>query len=89
MPHFLFLVQVVEGTTTDQVLEYLQSGVEEPPPWALAGELSTDVLSMGNSMTVDYKLPKGQYVALCFFPDPKMGGMPHAFMGMIKMYHLG
>jgi hypothetical protein len=27
-------------------------------------------------------LPKGEYVEVCFFPDPKTG-MPHAYMGMI------
>ena len=26
VPHFVILQQVVEGTTTDQVLEFLQSG---------------------------------------------------------------
>jgi hypothetical protein len=25
---------------------------------------------------------------MCFFPDPNMGGMPHALMGMLKMIHL-
>ena len=37
----------------------------------------------GISQTVNYKLPKGNYVMLCFWPDASMGGMPHAFMGMI------
>ena len=39
-------------------------------------------------MTVDYDLPAGQYVIMCFFPDPHMGGMPHALMGMLRMIHL-
>jgi hypothetical protein len=39
-------------------------------------------------MTVDYDLPAGQYVVMCFFPDPKMGGMPHALMGMLEMITL-
>ena len=39
-------------------------------------------------MTVDYDLPPGQYVVMCFFPDPKMDGMPHALMGMLEMIHL-
>ena len=39
-------------------------------------------------MTLDYKLPAGQYFMTCFFPDPKMKGMPHAFMGMTKMLHV-
>lgn len=88
VPHFVILQQVVEGTTTDQVLEYLQSGVETPPPWGLPAGMETGSLSPGRSMTVNYDLPAGQYVVMCFFPDPKMGGMPHALMGMLRMIHL-
>lgn len=90
VPHFVILQQVAEGTTTDQVLEFLQSQQEEgpPPSWALPASLETGSLSPGRSMTVDYDLPAGQYVVMCFFPDPKMGGMPHAMMGMLKMIHL-
>jgi hypothetical protein len=88
VPHFVLLQQVAEGTTADQVLEFLQSEEGPPPSWLLPGTLETGSLSPGRSMTVDYDLPGGQYVVLCFFPDPKMGGMPHAMMGMIKMIHL-
>ena len=89
VPHFVVLQQVAEGTTTDQVLQFLQSGEEGPPPsWALPASMETGSLSPGHSMTVDYDLPPGQYVVMCFFPDPKMGGMPHALMGMLEMIHL-
>ena len=88
VPHFVALQQVAEGTTTDTVLEFLQSGDEGNPPWGLPAGMETGSLSPGRSMTVDYDLPPGQYVVMCFFPDPKMDGMPHAFMGMLKMIHL-
>lgn len=88
VPHFVLLQQVQEGTTVDQVLEYLQSGDEAPPSWGLPAFMDTGSLSPGRSMTVNYDLPAGQYAVMCFFPDPKMGGMPHALMGMIKMIHL-
>ncbi|RYC14678.1 hypothetical protein [Nocardioides zhouii] len=88
VPHFLVLQQVAEGTTTDTVLEYLQSGDEGQPPWGLPGGMESASLSPGRSMTVDYDLPAGQYVVMCFFPDPKMDGMPHALMGMLEMIHL-
>lgn len=88
VPHFVLLQQVAEGTTPDQVLEYFQSGAETPPPWALPASFETGSLSPGRSMTADYDLPAGQYAVMCFFPDPKMGGMPHALMGMIRMIHL-
>ena len=32
-----------------------------------------------------YRLPKGNYVLTCFWPDASMGGMPHAFMGMYRV----
>ena len=88
VPHFVILQQVAEGTTTDQVLEFLQSGDEGNPPWGLPAGMETGSVSPGKSMTVDYDLPAGQYVVMCFFPDPQMGGMPHALMGMLEMIHL-
>lgn len=86
VPHFVILQQVAEGTTTDQVLAFLQT--EQGPPPFLEGSLETGSLSSGRSMTVNYDLPPGQYVIMCFFPDPHMGGMPHALMGMLRMIHL-
>ena len=88
VPHFVILQQVAEGTTTDQVLEFLQSGEEGNPPWALPASMETGSVSPGRSLTANYDLPAGQYVVMCFFPDPKMGGMPHALMGMLEMIHL-
>jgi hypothetical protein len=87
--HFVEMQRVAEGTTVDEVLATFQGPESnEPPPWLLRGSLSADVLSPGRSMTVDYDLPPGQYVVLCFMPDPKMHGTPHALMGMIEMIHL-
>jgi hypothetical protein len=89
VPHFVILQQVAEGTTTDQVLEALRSEQQgPPPPFILPGSLETGSISSGRSMTVNYDLPPGQYVIMCFFPDPNMGGMPHALMGMLRMIHL-
>lgn len=90
VPHFVVLQQVAEGTTTDEVLQYLQTSDEQSPPpaWAMQAGMETGSLSPGASMTVDYDLPAGQYVVMCFFPDPQMGGMPHALMGMLEMIHL-
>ena len=70
------------------MLELLQSGTRARRRWVLPAGMETGTLSPGRSMTVDYDLPAGQYVVMCFFPDPKMGGMPHSLMGMLKMIHL-
>jgi len=86
-PHFLTLIHVKTGTTKKQVLDFLLSGSNTPPPFALAGQAETDAVGEGNSMTLSYRLPKGEYIEACFFPDPKTG-MPHAFMGMLRVVTL-
>ena len=88
VPHFVEMQQVVEGTTADEVLESFQAGPAGPPPPFLEGHLITGSLSPGLSMTADYDLPPGHYAVMCFFPDPDMKGMPHAFMGMIRIIEL-
>ena len=42
------------------------------------------LVSPGQTVAMNYKLPKGDYVLVCFWPDASMGGMPHAFMGMYR-----
>jgi hypothetical protein len=84
-PHFLELQHVKEGTTKKQVREGLQGNGQ--PSWLLPESAQADVLSHGNEMRLHVNLPKGEYVELCFFPDPKTG-MPHALMGMIRIVHL-
>jgi hypothetical protein len=86
-PHFLALNHVKEGTTRKDVMDYFESGAEGEPSFALKGEAGTDVLGYGEKQNLHVNLPPGQYVELCFFLDPDEG-MPHAFMGMIRMVHL-
>jgi hypothetical protein len=83
-PHFLILQHVKKGTTRKQVRDFLNSGSEGNPPFQRKGDISTDTISPGHAMTLKYKLPKGEYVELCFFPDPKTG-MYHALMGMFRI----
>jgi hypothetical protein len=86
-PHFLDLIHVKEGTTKKEVFAALTSNSPGPPSFARKGQAATDSLGEGYSQTLTYSLPKGEYVELCFFPDPKTG-MPHALMGMIGIVHL-
>ena len=84
-PHFLFLQQVKPGTTRKQVIEALQS--QSGPGPFLKGVAGTDALTTGQSMNMHVNLPAGSYAEMCFFPDPKTG-MPHAFMGMVRIVKL-
>ncbi|MGN6474467.1 MAG: hypothetical protein ACTHK4_12580 [Mycobacteriales bacterium] len=84
-PHQLFLQHVKKGTTRKQVERGFQS--QKPPSFLLKGSAGADVLGKGKSQTLQYSLPKGTYAEFCFLPDPKTG-VPHVFMGMIRMVHL-
>jgi hypothetical protein len=87
-PHFLSMIQVQPGTTAQDILDYFQSGSQEPPSFYIADGPSTEVVGPHQSMTMNYNAPAGTYAEMCFFPDPNMGGMPHAMMGMIRIVTL-
>ena len=86
-PHFLFLMHVKKGTTRKTMIKALQSGPGQGPNIFRNGSLGTDVIFTGHSQTLTYDLPAGDYAEVCFFPDLKTG-MPHAFMGMVRIVHL-
>jgi hypothetical protein len=86
-PHILDLFQVKAGTTRRQILNFLHSNSNAPPSFGLSGSADTDAVSPGHAQTLTYSVPKGEYVELCFFPDPKTG-IPHALMGMFRIVHL-
>jgi hypothetical protein len=86
-PHFVDLERVKKGTTRKDVLDFLQNGHGQPS-FAVAGpHVDSDIVGPGHKMTLRYKLPAGTYALMCFFPDP-MTGIPHAFMGMVRIVTL-
>jgi len=86
-PHFLALQHVKAGTTRKQVIKALNSSSGGPGGPFLREFAGTDVVTMGHSMTLSYKLPAGTYAEMCFFPDLQTG-MPHALMGMVRIVTL-
>ena len=84
-PHFVVLAHVKDGTTRKQVIDSFSS--PNPPDFVLPGEQESDIVSPGHAMSLHLQLPAGRYALMCFFPDPKTG-MPHAFMGMVRMVTL-
>lgn len=86
-PHFIVLQQVKPGTTNKQVGDFLASGSDTAPPFALEAQAATGVISGGTQMLWHYALPRGTYVILCFWPSDE-NGMPHALMGMHKVVTL-
>ena len=84
-PHFVVLQHVKDGTTRQQVIDSFSS--PNPPDFVLPGDQDSDIVSPGHAMALHLQLPAGRYALMCFFPDPETG-MPHAFMGMVRMVTL-
>ena len=82
--HFIAMVKLKKGKTYRDFKEWFlaDQGPSGPSPVNFGIGIDSGVVSPGYSATFRYNLPKGHYVMLCFWPDAKMGGAPHAFMGM-------
>ena len=84
--HFIVMVKLRKGKNFHDFKEWFEAegGPQGPPPVNFDVGLDSGALSPGYSAVFDYRIPKGNYVMLCFWPDAAMGGMPHAFMGMYR-----
>ncbi|HYJ27042.1 MAG TPA: hypothetical protein VEW73_04960 [Nocardioides sp.] len=85
--HFVVLVKMAKGATLADVEDFLMTE-EGPPPVDFRKAVDSMVVSGGQSVAFQYKLPAGTYALMCFWPDASMGGMPHAAMGMIRTIKL-
>jgi len=86
-PHFFVFQHVRQGTTDRQVRQFLASGSQANPPWALRSNTSSAVMSPTTGETMHLALPAGEYMVACWWPDDDTG-MPHALMGMWKLIQL-
>lgn len=85
--HFVGLVKLAKGKTAKDFGKWIDAamqGEEGPPPVNFGVSFDGGVVAPGHTVAMNYKLPKGNYVLACFWPDASMGGMPHAFMGMYR-----
>jgi hypothetical protein len=85
--HFVALVKLAKGKTAKDFKAWIDAaaqGEEGPPPVNFGVSFDGGVVSPGHTVAMNYKLPKGNYILACFWPDASMGGMPHAFMGMYR-----
>jgi hypothetical protein len=90
--HFVEIVKLAKGKTMKDFrawMERAKQGDESNPPVNFKVRADTGVISGGESMSFKYRLPKGRYVMLCWWPDADMGGMPHAMMGMVRGLKVG
>lgn len=81
--HFIALAKLRPGKTVDDFEAFIEDP-SGPPPVDFRFGIDSGVLSPGHDMAFKYRVPRGNYVLTCFWPDASMGGMPHAFMGMYR-----
>lgn len=86
-PHMFVLQHVKQSTTKSDVRDFVASGSNKNPPWALPESTDAGVISPGSSETFTYAMPAGKYLVACFWPS-KQNGMPHIAMGMWKLVEL-
>jgi uncharacterized cupredoxin-like copper-binding protein len=83
-PHELVLGKIAEGKTLEDVMSYLTTDDVGPDaPFTPIG--GTPGLSTLHSQFVSFDLTPGEYVTLCFFPDPE-SGKPHIALGMVSHF---
>jgi hypothetical protein len=86
-PHFVVLDHVKKATTIKQVIACFSGG----PCHIQAKDhasIDTGVISPRHKFLWTYDLPRGKYLAQCFWPS-RIDGTPHALMGMLKLLQLG
>ncbi|MFN8590222.1 MAG: hypothetical protein U0031_02090 [Thermomicrobiales bacterium] len=92
-PHFVIAFQYPEPITQDQVMNALMfdpsSGATPSPDMLDFGKMAfngyASAQSAGTTQWVVMNLTSGQAVLACFISDPKSGGVPHAFEGMVHL----
>ena len=81
--HFVVLAKLKKGRTVDDFAAFIEDE-SGPPPVRFDQGLDSGALSPGHDMVMKYRLTKGDYVLMCFWPDAAMKGTPHVFMGMYR-----
>jgi len=84
--HFLDMSSVKPKTTLDQVTKAFQS--QSPPKFFTGESFSFEVISPGVRVAIKGPIKAGRYLVDCFVPS-EVDGMPHAFMGMVKLVTVG
>jgi hypothetical protein len=82
-PHELLVGKLKEGKTISDVMTFLQNGEQGETPYSFVG--GAQGMATGYSNFVEFDFETGDYVALCFIPDPATG-KPHVALGMVRPF---
>lgn len=79
-PHEIVIAQLAPGKTAADLLTWMETGMQGPPPGRPLGGTSGFAAGVVNYVTVDFA--PGSYALICFIPDAK-DGRPHTAHGMV------
>jgi plastocyanin len=90
--HEMGIVKLKPGKTIKDAKAFFLTPPGTPPPAgpppfvSVPGIGGVTGISPQQHAWLDLKLTPGNYVLICFFPDPKKGDIPHALEGMVKEF---
>jgi hypothetical protein len=82
-PHEAQLIRLNDGVTMEQYLAAMAPGATAPPPGTDLGGSGAISQGIDNWWTVT--LAPGNYLVVCFVPDPA-DGKPHVMKGMVQQF---
>ena len=74
--HFVGLAKLKRGKTVADFGDWLDGqmeGEDGPPPVNFGASFDSGVVSGGQTVAMNYRLPRGNYVLVCFWPDARHG----------------
>jgi uncharacterized cupredoxin-like copper-binding protein len=80
-PHEVVMMRLAPGRTAQDLLGWMEGGMQGPPPAMPVGGATLLSAGQGNLMTMDFEA--GEYALLCMVPDAK-DGKPHVAHGMVR-----
>jgi hypothetical protein len=86
--HEMALFQLQPGKTIEDAKRFLFTPPGTAPPIPAPGQSVGGIAGLAPGATgyVELALKAGQYVAVCFLPDPTKNGLPHFIEGMIQQF---
>ena len=85
-PHEFTFFQLMPGKTADDLLKYVETGMNGPPPAMALGGVSG--VAAGRASFYDVDLKPGDYAIVCFLEDAR-DGKPHFTHGMVQQIKIG
>lgn len=82
-PHEMLIAKLKDDKTITDVMNFLQGGEQGEAPYEFQG--GAQGMATGYSNFVEFDFAVGEYVALCFIPDPATG-KPHIALGMVRPF---